>query len=149
MLTYQEMRCWCVEDIRTLSEERALELGFLKSKYQTAKFYDQKIDTNGYVQLYVPKEDPLIKLNKIGTKYFGLWIPYHRYIYSEHLGRCLKSWEHIHHKDTDKTNNNFDNLEIWLLGHGVGGRLVDILNSLSKEVIINLISQTNHKELLK
>lgn len=30
----------------------------------------------------------------------------------EHLGRSLRSDEHVHHKDEDYTNNDIDNLEI-------------------------------------
>ena len=36
----------------------------------------------------------------------------HRLIMSEYLGRKLESWEHIHHKDGNKFNNDISNLEL-------------------------------------
>lgn len=36
----------------------------------------------------------------------------HRYVMEQKLDRKLKSWEHVHHKDTNKRNNISDNLEI-------------------------------------
>jgi hypothetical protein len=36
----------------------------------------------------------------------------HRYIMEQHLGRKLKTWEHVHHINYDKTDNNIDNLQI-------------------------------------
>ena len=36
----------------------------------------------------------------------------HRIIYAQYLGRCLQSWEIIHHKDGVRDNNSLDNLEL-------------------------------------
>lgn len=36
----------------------------------------------------------------------------HRRIMENHLGRRLKSSEHVHHKDGNKLNNDIDNLEV-------------------------------------
>jgi hypothetical protein len=40
------------------------------------------------------------------------WVPQHRKIVAEKLGRKLESWELVHHKDHDKLNNNEDNLAL-------------------------------------
>ena len=36
----------------------------------------------------------------------------HRYVMEKHLKRQLRSDEHVHHKDGDKTNNALNNLEV-------------------------------------
>jgi hypothetical protein len=36
----------------------------------------------------------------------------HREIMEAHIGRRLKRWEVVHHRDEDKRNNSLDNLEL-------------------------------------
>jgi hypothetical protein len=40
------------------------------------------------------------------------YIYLHRVIMENHLGRLLKDWEEVHHKDEDSTNNALSNLEL-------------------------------------
>lgn len=40
------------------------------------------------------------------------WQYQHRYVMEQELGRRLKTDEHVHHKDGDKTNNKLSNLEL-------------------------------------
>ena len=47
-----------------------------------------------------------IRINLGGKKY----IMEHRYIMEKHLGRKLEKWEHVHHIDGNKKNNNLKNL---------------------------------------
>jgi hypothetical protein len=36
----------------------------------------------------------------------------HRILMEQHLGRVLDPWEHVHHKDGNRFNNDISNLEI-------------------------------------
>lgn len=36
----------------------------------------------------------------------------HRLVMENHIGRKLETWEHVHHKDENKLNNDISNLEI-------------------------------------
>lgn len=61
------------------------------------------IKGSGYTLIY-KKEHPYSDLKG--------YVPLHRLIVEEHIGRYLTKGEVVHHKDKDKTNNNIYNLEI-------------------------------------
>lgn len=67
-------------------------------------------DRNGYVSVLVPRDHSLIEMAtwKGGSSY----IPEHRLIMAEKLGRALSRDELVHHIDGDHTNNAPDNLEV-------------------------------------
>lgn len=65
-------------------------------------------NASGYLEVSLPGTDIRRKFTVRGRGK----ILFHRLVMSESLGRMLKSWEHVHHKDGDKQNNNLENLEI-------------------------------------
>jgi len=71
------------------------------------------INKQGYVVEYVNKNNPfyLMATNTEGKRYGG-YILQHRYIMAKHLGRCLESWEIIHHINGDRTDNRIENLKL-------------------------------------
>lgn len=56
------------------------------------------VHSDGYIQLYNSETKECILE--------------HRYVMEQHLGRKLESYEIVHHKDHNKTNNSIDNLEL-------------------------------------
>jgi hypothetical protein len=91
---------------------------------------------DGYVDLVVPA-------NTSGAKQDGRLnrLPLmleHRFVMQQHLGRPLLATETVHHRDSDKTNNSLDNLELWGGRHGKGGRLQDNLMAAIDLLMANL-----------
>ena len=54
--------------------------------------------------VYVPKNSPYYSMSSIGT------ILRSRLVMAQHLGRCLRPFEYVHHKDGDESNDSIDNL---------------------------------------
>lgn len=51
----------------------------------------------------------------------------HRRVMSEMLGRPLRDWEYVHHRNTVRHDNRPENLELWISAQPKGGRLSEVL----------------------
>lgn len=84
----------------------------------------RKVLRDGYIRVYQPKWSN----RKDG------WILEHRHVMSEHLNRQLLSYENVHHKNADRSDNRIENLELWTISQPPGGRVEDKI-AWAKEIL--------------
>lgn len=92
---------------------------------------------HGYVYVRISGNSSYIKMARI--KAMKNCILEHRLVMAEHLGRILKPWELVHHKNHKKDDNRLENLELLSrCKHGEEhiqwSRLTERINKLEQEV---------------
>lgn len=97
----------------------------------------KKRERSGYVSVYRP-DSPMA-----GSKGF---VPEHRLVMAEHLGRPLCKYENVHHINGVRDDNRLENLELWNTYQPSGQRVTDkvawAINILSLYAPGKLVSPT-------
>ena len=78
-----------------------------------------RVNADGYVRVKVPRG----LSEKAGWR--GRWMPEHRYVMTQMLGRPLDRAEQVHHKNGVKDDNRPENLELWDRTQPAGVRVSD------------------------
>jgi len=96
-------------------EERVIRLKAMAERFTGEKNQHWKggiKHCSGYVYILLQPDDFFFSMT---TKSGGKGTRYvyeHRLVMAKHLGRCLQSWEIVHHKNGTKDDNRIENLEL-------------------------------------
>jgi len=65
---------------------------------------------DGYIDIYLSPDNPFFSM--ADAKGAGGYVLEHRLVMAQYLGRCLASWEEVHHGDRNRSNNVISNLKL-------------------------------------
>lgn len=88
---------------------RCAKLGNTSGRHEEHNSYKGRGD---YLMVWIDKDDFFFPMaSKAPSGNYGV-IAVHRLVMAQHVGRCLQSWEIVHHKNGSKDDNRLENLEL-------------------------------------
>jgi hypothetical protein len=70
------------------------------------------INEQGYAFVWIDNNDFFFPMARRKSGKVSSYIPEHRLAMAKYLGRCLHTWEQVHHKNGIKDDNRIENLSI-------------------------------------
>jgi ribosomal protein S27E len=108
------LRCICCANIRKGGQWSKAHRGKDAPRWKGGRLGNG----NGYIQVWIAPDDffyPMARMcGRLGNG--SGYILEHRLVMAKHLGRCLQSWEIVHHRNGKRDDNRIENLQIIVSG---------------------------------
>ena len=83
---------------------------------------------DGYINVWVDITSPFFEMRNRKN-----YILEHRLVMAQHLGRCIKSWELVHHKNHIRDDNRLENLQLLKMSDHQAMTLLETENERLRE----------------
>lgn len=98
-------------------------------------------DSSGYILTSIEPTDPYYLMRNRKR-----YILEHRLVMAQHLGRCLESWEVVHHINHIRDDNRIENLKLYKMSDHQAITLLEMENKRLRRVIKNLTKLLENQE---